>query len=145
MRKKPNIEVAVGHVSLAEHERQQRIRDEAEEKKIKVVHEAAEQDRRDRQVEGWRLGEATPRERKATQLLRHLFGLARVQISFGDVEADSFMIDGGQALETVREAAMSAVGETLQPIIDAARQELEAARQERGELIRKAYGRRAAP
>jgi len=52
------------------------------------------------------------------------------------------MVDGEQALEAVRAAAMSAVAAPLAPVIEAGRQELEAAREERAELVSRAYGRR---
>jgi hypothetical protein len=92
------------------------------------------------QVARWARGWPTDRERRAAAFVHHLEALSKAQIAFGREEEEAWQLDGGRALEAARNAAKAAVVAALQPIYDQARAELDAARRERGELV-KAHGR----
>jgi hypothetical protein len=129
--------ITIGTMSLAEMEAANQAQQEREEHKVSLEERQRIDEARERQVQEYARGAPTAREKRAMDRLRHLQTITATPISFGQADIDSFQLDGGEAVQAARDAARRAIVAALQPMYDAGVAELEAARRERAEIIRR--------
>lgn len=129
----PPIPQSVRDEADAEHRRQL-------EERLRVEREGAQREREQQELDHLRRGGDTSRMAQARQYAAylHLLGAGRWTPVADEAASRGTMFDNGTALRKVNEAARKAVAETVAPMFEAARAEIEAATRERDEIVAKA-------